>query len=212
MGRSSRMPLGQQIQHFTVISFSHKNSGNHKYFNCRCVCGTIKVLLIEAIISGNTKSCGCLKNKLGGDAHRKHGLARDRIYEIWSGMKSRCTNPSKKNYKHYGARGISVCKEWSESLEVFNLWAISNGYNETLSIDRIDGNGNYEPSNCRWATSATQNNNRRGNHKITYNGKTQNIGQWHKELNLGITESTFYWRVFNWTIERAFTTPNTKSL
>lgn len=103
-------------------------------------------------------------------------------------MKQRCYNSNDKDHKHYGGRGIKLCDAWLNNFDVFYNWAMSHGYDYTLTIDRIDVNGNYEPSNCRWVDMKTQCNNRRSCVYITYNGKTQNIAQWSREL--GITRDT----------------------
>lgn len=107
-----------------------------------------------------------------------------RLYEIWKGMKRRCYDVKRKEYKNYGGRGIEVCDEWANNFSAFYTWALENGYNNALTIERNDVNGNYEPSNCRWATKKEQANNRRDNQFLTYNGKTQTIAQWAKELNI----------------------------
>lgn len=120
-------------------------------------------------------------------------------------MKSRCYNPKDISYKNYGAKGISICEEW-KSLNNFYDWAMSNGYREGLSIDRIDGNKNYCPENCRWATQYEQSNNRCNNHLLTYNGKTQTIRQWSDET--GIEWYTINNRLSRgWSIERTLTEP-----
>lgn len=116
-----------------------------------------------------------------------------RLYTIWRDMKRRCNDPRRKEYGRYGGRGISVCNEWANDFQTFYNWALNNGYNDTLTIERNDVNGNYEPSNCKWATKAEQANNKRNNLTITYNGKTQTVAQWSKELN--ISQSTIRNRI-----------------
>lgn len=134
-----------------------------------------------------------------------HGECRTRLYHIWNSMKQRCTNPNAVSYKYYGAKGVSVCHEW-ESFSGFRDWALSNGYKENLTIDRIKNTGNYEPSNCRWSTNKAQQNNTSYNKLLTYCGETYNITQW-AEIK-GIPRTTLYNRVRrNWSVERTLTTP-----
>lgn len=122
-------------------------------------------------------------------------------------MKRRCDNKNVKAYADYGGRGIRVCDDWSNSYVAFMEWALSNGYKETLSIDRIDNNGNYEPSNCRWVDMTTQANNRRSNVIYTYNGETHNIAEWADIT--GITYKTLHYRLSHgWDIGRALTQKN----
>lgn len=133
-----------------------------------------------------------------------HGMSRTRVYHIWNSMKQRCTNPNAKSYKYYGAKGVSVCSEW-EDFAGFCEWAFANGYEDHLTIDRIDGNGNYEPSNCRWATYKEQQNNTSYNRLYSYNGETRNIMQW-SEIT-GIHPNMLYKRLLRgWSIEKALTT------
>jgi DNA-binding XRE family transcriptional regulator len=112
-----------------------------------------------------------------------HGMSQSRLYKEWRGMLLRCTTPSHKSYKDYGGRGISVCTQWHE-FPNFQEWALANGYNDNLTIDRIDVNGNYEPSNCRFTDIITQCNNRRSSKFITYQGKTMSQAQWARELGI----------------------------
>lgn len=134
-----------------------------------------------------------------------------RLWEIWRHMRERCDSPYHKSYADYGGRGISVCDEWEQSFEAFAEWAYANGYDDDApfmqcTIDRIDLNGNYEPSNCRWATMKEQCNNRRNNRVLTHNGKSQTLIAWSEETK--IPYSTL-WRRINkgWSVERALTTP-----
>lgn len=116
----------------------------------------------------------------------KHGQFGTRLYNTWAHMKQRCYNPKNPSYENYGAKGIIVCNEWQD-FEPFYNWARNNGYKDNLTIDRIDFNGNYEPANCRWATIEEQNNNKSDTNLITYNGKTQSLSKWAKELNIKMT-------------------------
>jgi len=112
---------------------------------------------------------------------RKHGMARTRLYRIWRSMKKRCSLPSHPKYEDYGGRGIAVCQEWM-TFAAFAAWALENGYSDDLSIDRKDGNRGYVPDNCRWSTPAEQAHNRRDNQNITFQGRTQPLRVWAREL------------------------------
>lgn len=117
--------------------------------------------------------------------HEMHGKRHTRLYRIWANIKTRCYNQRDPHFSRWGGKGVKMCEEWKNSFNSFYTWAISNGYTDKLTIDRIDNNGNYTPSNCRWVTVAEQNRNKEHVRFITYNGKRQTIGQWTKELNLG---------------------------
>lgn len=126
---------------------------------------------------------------------RKHPPEQDRLYNVWCSMKERCYNAHNKRYGRYGARGISVCDEWKCDFSVFANWAMSHGYKEGLTIDRIDNSGNYCPENCRWATSAQQNRNYSRNHMITYLGETKCLADWADQF--GINRTTVLFRIKN---------------
>lgn len=180
---------GKRFGRLVALKLSEKRSGRKTYWECRCDCGNIKTVRTDSLKSGLIKSCGCLKkeqdkiNLPNGQGRVKHGLSRERLYHIWLGMLSRCENDSNSRYQSYGGRGIKVCDTWHD-VEKFRDWAINNGYKETLSIDRIDVNGNYEPSNCRWATIKEQANNKRDNIFIEFEGKKQTLKEWSEELNI----------------------------
>lgn len=123
----------------------------------------------------------------------KHGMAGTRLYRAWTNMRNRCNRKADKEYKHYGGRGIKVCEEWKNDFETFKEWALSNGYYDNLTLDRIDTNGNYEPNNCRWITRKAQNNNMTTNVRLTYNGITHNLSEW-SEIT-GISYPTIQGRV-----------------
>lgn len=138
--------------------------------------------------------------------HFTHGLGKPNTYSHWVNMKTRCFNSRNPKYKDYGGRGITICKEWLE-FKNFHEWALSHGYKEGLTLDRIDVNGNYEPSNCRWITAAEQAKNKRTCRLITYNGITDTIKGWTERL--GFKKNTLRVRLVNlkWDVEKAFTTP-----
>lgn len=126
--------------------------------------------------------------------YKLHGGKHEPLYRIWCAMKQRCLNPNNKRYASYGGRGIAICSEWLNDYSAFREWAVANGYenDKDLSIDRIDNDGNYEPSNCRWADKITQANNKSNNIVITYEGKTQTLRKWSEET--GINADTLYHR------------------
>lgn len=129
----------------------------------------------------------------------KHGDCGSRLHNIWSNMIQRCTNPNNDKYKWYGDRGICVCEEWRD-YSTFKEWALSHGYNDSLSIDRINVNGNYTPNNCMWSTMMTQCNNRRNNRVLTYNGESLTVAQW--AVKLGIPVKRIYSRLHRgWSVE-----------
>ena len=142
----------------------------------------------------------------------KHGKRKTSIYRTYAHMKERCNNPNCKDYKYYGEKGVKVCEEWQDNFQAFYDWAMVNGYNDTLTIDRINVNGDYTPDNCRWVTMKVQCNNKSCNIQITYNGKTQNLKQWSDEL--GISYRTLYQRISvrHWDTDKALGTKENASI
>ena len=141
---------------------------------CKCDCGVIKSIRGDSLESGNTRSCGCLKKEQDSKnltTHYSHMLSGSRLFNIWLNMKQRCENPKNKAYDRYGGRGIRVCEEWYNNSNAFFEWAHANGYSDNLTIDRIENDGNYEPSNCRWVANKAQCRNRRSNINVEHNDK-----------------------------------------
>ena len=150
----------------TAIKRVGKNSDNRSRWLCECECGNQIITNVSVLLNGDTKSCGCLQKERASNTRSKHKLTGTKLYWIWVSMKQRCNNKDNKSYCNYGERGISVCKTWESDFMNFYNWAIQNGYNEnathkTCTIDRINNDGDYEPSNCRWVDMKVQSNNRR---------------------------------------------------
>jgi hypothetical protein len=152
---------------------------------CLCECGGVKSVPIDKLRAGTTSSCGCLRtehNRELAARNIKHGMADTRVYRIWQGIKSRCDDPEQESYPNYGGRGVRYSRRWA-SFEGFYA-DMGDPPTDKHEIDRIDNDGHYLKSNCKWSTRIEQQNNRRNNHFITYKGKTQTIAQWSRELGL----------------------------
>ena len=204
---------GHRYGRLTAIKVDHKDKNNRWHWLCKCDCGNYAVAAGDSLTKGLTRSCGCLAKEVlkSGDVRREHGMCGTRIYRIWKQMKTRCLNKNTPDYKKwYGGRGVTVCDEWRNDFKTFYDWAISNGYREDLTIDRIDSNGNYCPENCRWVDLKTQARNTRQNHLITYNGETHCLVEWAEIL--GVNVQVLRSRVYSgWDDERIITQKVRKS-
>ena len=177
--------IGQKFGKLTVIKLVEGNDATNRKYLCKCDCGNEKITSEDNLRRGHCKSCGCLyKNKRGQRKSKKDYYldSRSKLYRVWTMMIRRCTNPKDCNYNRYGKRGITVCEEWKD-YSVFRDWAIKTGYKEEhsraeCSLDRIDNNGNYEPSNCRWTNMKTQSNNTRINTVVSYKGAKKTLSEW----------------------------------
>lgn len=197
--------VGQRFGRLIVKDYGGKGT-----WKCLCDCGNQVTTRTNSLKGGLTQSCGCLSRERTLEACTKHGLSKHPLYRTWINMRSRCNNPNSTKYEIYGGKGISVCDEWENSIELFYRWAIDNGWRKGLTIDRINSDSDYCPSNCRWVDYKVQANNTTQVHNITYDGKTMGIVAWSEEL--GISKKMLSERIRRgWSIDRAFTTQNTKT-
>lgn len=154
---------GQRFGSLTVVRFSHKNSFQQAVWLCECDCGKETSVHSNNLRRGYTRSCGCVRNSKTSERAKKHGMHGSNLYERWKSMKERCEDLNNPNY---GGKGIKVCDEWKDNFQAFAEWAMANGYDPKLQIDRMDGTGNYEPSNCRWVTAKVNSENRKDVKKV----------------------------------------------
>lgn len=205
---SKRIDLtGQRFGRLIVIEKTQKDG--KAMWRCQCECGKETVVLGNSLLRGATRSCGCLwlerTREINTVLKTRHGARHTRLYYVWIEMKQRCSNPNNKRYVDYGGRGIRVCEEWKD-FAVFQKWALENGYQEGLSIDRINNDENYEPQNCRWANRKTQCRNQRKNHLIIYKGQTKTLTEWAEQFC--INKHTLRMRLkLGWSVEEALETP-----
>lgn len=209
MGKKALNLIGQKYGRLLVLERTESKREGNKVLSmwiCQCDCGNKAVVAGYRLKGGQTHSCGCLQRERASETSRKHGQWNSSLYKVWNAMIQRCENQNDQHFEDYGARGITVFSEW-KNFELFYEWAVSNGYEKGLSLDRKDNDKGYSPDNCHWTTRKVQMNNTRKNHYITYNGKKQTMAQWADEL--GIKYNTLNSRIntLGWDIERAFNTP-----
>lgn len=180
---------GAEFNKLTIVGFVYRNK--RWMWECSCACGGSTITYPNQVIRGKTTSCGCERGRTFREMHLKHGGTGTRLYRIWKDMRRRCGRNPKRN-RHYGERGIKVCEEWTE-FEVFQKWALANGYTDEMSIERIDNDGHYTPNNCKWIPIKEQPFNTRRVILVTIDGVTKPVGQWADQL--GISRSTVYGRI-----------------
>ena len=194
---------GQRFGKWTILKDVASGSSNSTgRYLCECDCGTVREVASYSLRMGLSSSCRCHMT-----GNTRHGLCRHPLFRVWGGMKERCYRPSSNSFQYYGAKGIAVCDAWRIDFRSFYRWAVTHGYRRGLTIERIDNDGNYEPSNCRWATTKEQARNCRRNHLVTYQGKTLPIVVWCDELGLKYDVIKQRLTKLKWTPKRAFTTP-----
>lgn len=191
------------------FSFIVTKEGRRLVAEAICKCGVIKNYAYRFIVSGNTKSCGCVRREKMLVSKVTHALSKHPLYSVYQDMKRRCYDKKDGSYKNYGGRGISVCDEWLNDIHAFVKWGMDNGHEKGLDLDREENNGNYEPSNCRFITRDAGNRNTRRNIHITAFGETKTVSEWERDSRCSITENALGRRLKNgkWTIEDAITFP-----
>lgn len=180
---------------------------NEIWFTCRCDCGSVINVRGRHLRYGKVKSCGCLekenRERLCQD-RITHGESKTRLYRTWNGMNERCNNPNNSRYASYGGRGITVCDEWKK-YESFRDWSVNNGYEDGLSIDRIDNDKGYCPENCRWITLTQQANNKRTNTVFNDDGVNKTIAELSKEYHIPYDTLFARLKYYHWSFEKAIT-------
>ena len=215
MTNNSTEWLGKRFGRLRIVGFVHASPPYRGWWwVCECDCGSSKTLIPGDVKSGKVRSCGCLHNEVCSERASKftHSVYdHKRLYSIYNGIKKRCYSDSEPRYKDYGARGIEMCDEWlnsSNGFDNFVEWSLANGYNDALSIDRVDVNGNYCPANCRWISIQDQANNKRDTKWVEYKGERVQL----KKLcdKLGVTYDTVHNRIYNlkWSVEDAIEKPS----
>ena len=213
---------GQRFGRLTVVERVGIAPSGHALWLCECDCGNRHTVSSNQLKSG-TKSCGCLqkeratfaaKKRKCAQFHKKYDIGKDnyRLRQCYKDMVNRCYKVNNKNYKNYGYRGIKVCSEWLNDFYSFRDWALTNGYADDLTLDRINVDENYAPSNCRWVTPKAQNNNRRNNVVVTYNGETMTLHEL-SERYTDVGYKTLWARInAGWNLRDAIETPVRRSI
>lgn len=207
---------GQKFGRLLVIERVGVAKSGHALWACVCDCGNHHTITSNQLHSG-AKSCGCLQRERAAEVatkrkgvpyHKKRTIGQEhhRLHQCYKDMLNRCYNKNNRSFSRYGNRGIKVCDEWHNDFYSFRDWALKNGYSDTLTLDRIDVNGNYEPTNCRWVTPKVQNNNRGNNRMVQYKGETMTLHELSEKC--GIAYKTLWARVnYGWSITAAVETP-----
>jgi len=211
------MQIGDEFGQLKVISLGRKQYGKKWYTTaiCLCNCGNPepREVLQKELRGGRKISCKkCSRKRVSAATIKKstkHGGCGSRLYNIWVLVRKRCYNPRCDKYKYYGGKGITVCTEWLNSFESFRDWALANGYENHLTIERTNNDLGYEPTNCKWVTAAEQKLNMTSNVNLTAFGETKTVSQWADDKRCPVSANTLYQRVEkNWPHEKAITKPS----
>lgn len=198
--------VGRKINMITINNLSGKDRHGNQMFDCTCDCGKHFIAIATAVNKERVRSCGCLQRNTASKMATTHGQSKTRLYSIWNAMRTRCRNANTNRSTCYKRKGVKVCDEW-DNFSNFYEWSIRNGYNDKLSIDRIDNNGNYSPENCRWTTNKIQMNNTSRNRFIEYHGKRKTVSEWADFL--GVNYKYFHQKLKenDWDISKVMQLP-----
>ena len=195
--------VGCRFGRLLVIK-KYGHNGKAVTWLCKCECGSEVIVRGDSLRKGATQSCGCIHREQLIDRNSTHGLCGQRLYNIWGCMVQRCYNSKTPCYDRYGGRGVTIYDEWRNNFQAFYDWAMTHGYKDGLTIDRIDNDEGYFPDNCRWITAKEQGNNRSTNRYLEFNGEKHTVSEW-SEL-LGISTSCIDSRLRRgWSIEKTLT-------
>lgn len=193
---------GQRFGRLTAIERTDSLGRKGVYWKCVCECGKETSVHARALVSGHTKSCGCLAAEVISKP-KSHGLSNTKEYSIWKAIRRRCNGKLATNYARYGGRGIKVCEEWNDFTN-FYKWCAESGYSDGLTIDRINNDGDYSPTNCRWVDKLVQGNNKSNNRRVVYNGESVTLMQLERMTR--IDHRTLGKRLdAGWTVEQCTT-------
>lgn len=181
---------GERNGRLVLIETRGKNPNGKLCWVAQCDCGNKTLVIASLFRKGRVRSCGCLRDELNRVRAITHGMAASPEHKVWLGMKSRCNNPKAENYRHYGGRGIKVCEAWEDFANFYK--DVGPRPSPKHTIERVDHNGNYEPSNCVWLHNSLQNQNRRDNKHVTLDGEDLVLAEAFRRANVSFTR--FYWR------------------
>lgn len=196
---------GQKFGRLIVVRRAENKHGRVAWL-CKCDCGKEIITTSYLLKSGQSKSCGCYNIDKIIERNTTHGDSKTRLYKEWGAMKERCYRPKHEYYADYGGRGVSVCSEWLDEksgYKTFKAWAIANGYKDDLTLERKDVNGNYEPSNCKWATRIEQANNKRNSQRYKIDGEYLTIAQIARRYGIKYAKLRDRLKVLHWDINKA---------
>jgi len=202
---SYRFNIGDRVGRWWVVSNAktktyireykgHTKIFNIPHYNCVCECGTKRIVSANSLGHGST-SCGCFARENSSRIQKTHGLSKSRLYRIWRQIKRRCYEKNNDSFEYYGGRGIKMDERWKKDSSSFFSWALKNGYQEKLTIDRIDNNGDYKPENCRFVTNTKQQRNRGNNVNITAFNETKTLEEWSRDRRCIVSTTTIKRRI-----------------